>query len=125
MVGTYLDDGSTEFDNFTRKIDTHRLVVVELGTTPLGQRKPRNFAPQPVSHRYRSRDNKHSQQVQSIGRKVSGLTYGNEGEEITKDDEEFLAEEARRDQKLFNPQPTKMEKKGERRRKGGADWGFD
>jgi hypothetical protein len=134
--GVYQEDGTVDFGSHKGKIDLHRVIVVELGPVPVGAKAHiPTGPPQPVSHNYRSHpgvrrtpvtpQEKHTARVQAIGRKVAGRAWGHEDKELTEEDKEFLREEDRRDQRLFNPKPTEMEKKGEARRKKGADWSFD
>lgn len=127
--GTYQEDGTVKTDDGSlMKVNLHRAIVIKLGAVPVGGKWIKPSPPQPVSHSYRKQTlplsshsvspKKKKSKTQSIGYKIS------KGEPLPEEDIEFLKEQARIDQKLFDPKPTKMENKGQKRRKKGAEWGF-
>jgi hypothetical protein len=110
-VGILQDNYKVDFGNGNvTDIDLFRVIVLEIGSVPLGETFKKPEPPQPISHNY----NQFKEALQQISSKQVKWK-----EPIVLEEEQ----EAKVEEEL-PPKPNKMEKKGERRRKKGAEWGF-
>lgn len=102
MVGLYQEDGNIDFGNENvRRIELRRTIVVELGPVPLGEKYIRpSFETSPPTKT-------------KLQKAFEKLRPKEPWKEVKVKEPEKPA-----------PQPTKMEKRGQARRKKGADWDF-
>ena len=105
MEGTYTEKGTIKFDGMERRLPTQRLVVVELGSVPLGSR---NHSPSLYP------------KTEKILEDIKPVKVPEWAEKFLPYEDSFPEEE-----KEEPPKPSKMELKGQLRRKNGAEWSFD